>query len=906
MTAITFNPITGEDYSETVTFDRDRRFYYTCNNNVAAPSHWEDDAARLTEWRALDDSYDLAMYDLNSYIHSPPFVNTKLDAKILRTAYTQIMDASNRYTFISNVTMNNLSNDYFDSTRTTISVSNLHNLVRNDVNVRAFYKDYTTADSNLNNVIKTYLGPVGSPVFSTIRTKLTNIYNISETIFQFRYNRTDSPSHYSRNDLMNNQYTVIGCTHVDYTASAASTPYVMSLQEDSRYRCNFDVTPFLIRCDGVNMPISKCIDASNIEQVIYNYILQNPNKRIRTIKSIKAKGVNACEFVWDEVTVNPTTRVETNSSNNVTTEILYQQDLSSCTFFLPPPVGISGRSNYLFGTQNSAIEPLVLPPDSLKMFNKPVDSSNLANYSNYTTLRYKQAKFKFPAFTPPNPVPTNFLESNVDYVPRYDPVTFARIPNLIRPRKPIRVFYPGEEESKLGNYASNYCSDPAMLEKFILKYNGDSNNVDKIVQVVRAFTSDSNMCDIEVDRIKIATNHLSRTTMTVNMLEGFQNSPQRNSREFVYQSVNTSNYGLNIDRSTDSLSNPYQDGVGYGTPYLRSFQSDVVPYTSYFNDDLIKNFTDKTKSIRDNTNRLLVGLTGTRHLGGPSCTTKCQEPVIVQRIIEQYNKDGAASTRLDAEQNSAIQVLNSATNSSNTCHVLLENKQENYGDFYALDRKSPTNYYSENRLKFKKVIMEDEGGCSFYPTPNQIYQDISASDLALSSSANFNTYITPKRKDCSPVLCENPQLYNAAFSDYESKTGNVINSSMSNIKYIGIGKNRCDYLINTTVTLADGTPLVVEEEEGGGESNFDLALRVNYDTPLYTTSSTANCATDFNYTYTYNPNNFVLQTPLDLSEAVENPEYYQTVDSNSTFGSPLMGDLDDNAVIRGVVKNIAL
>jgi hypothetical protein len=149
---ITFNPITGEDYTETVTYDRDRRFYYTCDNSVAAPPHWEDQASRVTQWRALDDAYDLAIHDLNSFIHG--FPTNKLDANILRTAYTQIMDASNRYTFVSNVTQNNVSNDYFDTTTTTISISNLHNMVRNDPSVRTFLKDYRDAETTFDDIMR--------------------------------------------------------------------------------------------------------------------------------------------------------------------------------------------------------------------------------------------------------------------------------------------------------------------------------------------------------------------------------------------------------------------------------------------------------------------------------------------------------------------------------------------------------------------------------------------------------------------------------------------------------------------------------------------------------------------------------------------------------------------------------
>jgi hypothetical protein len=905
MIAITFDPITGENYSETITYDRDRRFYYACDNSIFAPHHWEDNIEYRSYLRNLTDTYDLRMNTLNKFTFESRFNNTTPLAPVLHTAYTQMMDASNRYVFISNVTINNLSNDIFERTNRPVVINTLYNMVGSDINVKPFFSNITEARSNITKIVNSQLKTSDVSVTNEIMTQLSNIYTASNAITRFRYDSNVSDSYPSKTKLKNNQYTLVGCTHIDGTGPAAATPTVLFIQEDTRYRCNFDVTPYLIRCQGANMSISKCIDASNIELVIYNYLLQNPTKRIKTINGIKAKGVNACEFVWNEVIMNPVTKLISSSNNNVTTTVLYQQDLSSCTFSLPPPVGISGTSNYLFGSQIGSTSPITGAPSSVKMFKNPVDSSDL-NYSNYTQLAYKEAKFKFPQFTPPKTVPTSFVESNVDYVPRYNPITFTPMPNLIRPRKPIRIFYPGEEESNLGNYTSNYCSDAEMLQRVLLSYNGNSNNTNKIVQIVRTFTSSSNTCDMEVDVMYPATNHVKRQTMTMNMVEGFQTASSGSNRRFNYQSVDSTNNGLNITRTTDTLSNPFQEGVNYGDPYLRSFQKDVGPYTTFFNDDLIKGFTSKTKAIRDNTNRLLVGLTGTRHLGLPPCTTKCQEPVIVQRIIEQYNKDNAASTRLDAENNSVIQVLNSATNSSNTCHVLLQNKLELYGDFYSNNKNSASNYYTENRLKFKKVLMEDEGNCSFYPVPNQTYQDISASDLALSSSANFNTYVTPKRIDCPPVNCGDPNLYNSAFSDYENKTGNTLSNAE---KYIAIGKNRCDYLIKSTIELSDGIPLTVpneeDEEESGGETLFDLVLRVNYDAPLYRADSTANCAADFNYTYSYNPDNFVLQVPLDLSDSVANPEYYQVVDSNSKFGSPLIGEIDDNATIRSAVHNIA-
>jgi len=891
ISVITYNPITGEDYSEIVTYDRDRRFYYVCDNSVDAPGHWEDYGNALTSpsnayWRSLDDAYDMAVNDLNSYVVARNSSNRGLTASVLHTAYTLMLDASNRYNFISNITRNNLSNEIVRLSNSPININNLNGFVEADADVKNFLKVYTDANTNLNTIINKYMNSENNiNVINNVRDKLAVITNASNAIQNYRYYDTNSISHPTNSTLVNNQYKLVGCTNIDGTGQCAINPDVKYLEEDSRYRCNFDVTPYFIRCSNVNMSISKCIDASNVELVIYNYLLQFPTKRIKTINSIKAKGVNSCEFIWDEITINPTTKIETGYKNNVKTEIVYQQDLSSCTFQLPPPTAISGTSNYLFGTQTGGTTSIQLAPTSLKMYTKPL-SVNQPNYTANTDLRYKRAKFKYPVFTPPGSIPTSFVESNVDYIPRYDPATFTPMRDLVRPKKPIRIFYPGDDERTLGNYSNTYCSDPAMLQRFLLSYNGNSNNVNKITTIVRTFTSSSNTCDMEVDIIEPSTNNLKRITMTMNMVEGFQSSSRNNSNNFTYQSVDSSAGGLYIDRNTDSLSNPYQDGVNFNEPYLRSFKTDVLPFTSYFNDDLIKNFTDKTKSIRDNTNRLLVGLTGTRHLGRPPCNTKCQDGEVVQRIIEQYNKDGVASGRYGTEQNSVIQVLNSATNSSNTCHVLLQNKNEVYGDFYLDEenKKNSSNYYSENRLKFKKVQMEDAGNCTFYPVPNQIYQDISASDLALSSSRNFNTYITPKRSPCNPVDCGNPDLYRAAMLDYTLKTGNPITYSNA---YMNIGLNKCDYLIKTDIRLDDGRMISLD---------MDFVLRVSYDAPLYNNTSTANCISDPNYIYSYSENNFVLQVEEDLSELVSNPEYYQLIEPNSSYISPLQGEIDSRLI----------
>jgi hypothetical protein len=167
--------------------------------------------------------------------------------------------------------------------------------------------------------------------------------------------------------------------------------------------------------------------------------------------------------------------------------------------------------------------------------------------------------------------------------------------------------------------------------------------------------------------------------------------------------------------------------------------------------------------------------------------------------------------------------------------------------------------------------MSNLGNCTFNPLPNQIYQDISASDLALTSSSNFNTYKKPIRVGCVPVNCRDANLYNLAFDDYKDKTGNTVDRLLQSMN---IGTNTCDYLIESQINI---------EDELLDPDNY--ILRVNYNNTLYQNGMNSNCS--LNNTYTYQENNFKLQVPLELDEFVDT-DYYEVQDSQGSNASPLV------------------
>lgn len=335
--------------------------------------------------------------------------------------------------------------------------------------------------------------------------------------------------------MINKYYDVTGCSHIDGAALAAVTPDVTYLESDIRFPCQFDVLPHLKRCENINITFDKCIDLSNISQVIQAVQRQKPNLRIKTIHSIKARGNNTCQYIWDEYDKETPAIIRQKTVNR----ILYQQDLSSCTFCLPeviPAVGTSKvqrifidnsdnkvdvpeivsrrysdgslmtgviKHKFVEGTSNiqTSLTDLTVPDiGGVYHFFQPLN-----NYKNTNNkLAFIKANYSDPVLPPGDgePVKTD-PQSNQLYVPRYDINNNSRkLPDLVRPKKPIRISYPNTQESSLGpttatNF-SNYCSDPVNMSNFMLRYNR-TNNSEMIVNIQRAFTTSPITCDYEID-----------------------------------------------------------------------------------------------------------------------------------------------------------------------------------------------------------------------------------------------------------------------------------------------------------------------------------------------------------------------------------------------------------------------
>lgn len=874
MNNITYDPVNGKRYSEVTSFNHDRRFYFNAPQDAIAPLYWEDSGD--SNWRDIDDRYDDVHEQLNTLIHSSPFTNTTVSVDLLATAYRLMVRSSNDYErAISHAsTLDDVLPFYAQQLSDDANFKNLLDDMYPQYKSQSNWQDTVATNTNLHYIkLGTTVPPptwnYGAGGYNALDMSqfapLSNLHsnavsNLTLYLSTFtgcsnaywNYQKT-LPNQQPTYNLYSN-YTVYGCTHIDSTAGGVIDPDICNEEIDIRKEVNFPTEIFFNRCPKTFMDMRQCIDLSNVELVVNAYSIKYPNQHIKSIQTIKPMGKNVCQFTWDEVTVDPVSQMESNYTK-VTNNILYQIDLSSCTFCLPGPSNSPNIYGTTIGTQVS--QTLTAPPSSVPIYKNPVADSNSPNYAfNTTTLQYYQGFYYQPTIgtdaQTSNTIVSMTIISNVDYIKQFVPSTGAEIPPLVRPKKPIRVHYPKPHEKALGNLSNDVCALPANIHNFILDYNGVPTN-NKITKVVRAYTTTSNICDMEVD-ILVGTN-VQRRTLTYNMKpEAFQNIEGFDTlQQYTYDSQIPTQQGLNIQKNTNGLPGEWSTiGYGFSIPYLSTLNPKVSENNRYFNDDLIKGFTNSTRGLKNTTNTFLVGLAGTQHLGDSNCTNKCSDPDIQQRIIEQYNLDGFPNARYDVSQNTMLNIITSVTASPTKCHLIFENEKDTYADAFSEgtfmynannDPYDPKhNYSTENRLFFKEVNMKQlPGTCSFLPTspgPGQTYKDISATDLALSTQFDMESLTNgtglsnittkfPVRSTCQ-VMCDT-LIANQAIADYQNTTGSLINNVYA---YMKTGYDTCDYYVNNSVYY-------VQPRATGDTaySNVEGVLRVKYTYPAYNTTN---------------------------------------------------------------------
>jgi hypothetical protein len=240
----------------------------------------------------------------------------------------------------------------------------------------------------------------------------------------------------------------------------------------------------------------------------------------------------------------------------------------------------------------------------------------------------------------------------------------------------------------------------------------------------------------------------------------------------------------------------------------------------------------------------------------------------MQRIMDSYNNFSTPTGLFNQEKNSMIQIVQASTDSNNNCHMIFENKNEYFVDYYSYDKFGSNNYTQTNTLMFKRFQMSyDTSVNSFKPNITSQYfnSTLMASDLTLSLGTNLPTYFKSVR---TPGICQvdgnNSALYNAFKTDYESVRGTKSNTILSNIKALNIGFDRTDYLVSQRM---EGVTSPIETRN---------IIRVKYTIGPY--NGTNSCS------WSYTPNSYKVQmvAPNSGTKTNLNYSYIQFIDTAPT------------------------
>ena len=358
--------------------------------------------------------------------------------------------------------------------------------------------------------------------------------------------------------------------------------------------------------------------------------------------------------------------------------------------------------------------------------------------------------------------------------------------------------------------------------------------------------------------------------------------------------------GLEIKRTTSTLSGSYSNsGYNFGGPAKSNIDNKFGSNTTYYNDNLVTEYTTSMSNLLNKTSEFLkplvqaIKLTNIPSGGGADrCATQpaglpptnvCSNPTYMQRIMDAYNNGNSPIGIYNQEKNTMTKIIQASTADGNNCHLIFENKNEIFNDMTYYDSNNSNNYTVTNTLKFMSFPMElpttTTTTCDFIPkkilpsnvigaSTISIYPPIKASDLTLSYGNNFlPPYISPLRNSICQVG-DTTSLYTALIADYSNKVnvaGNPLTyTTISKLNKRTIGYDKIDYLLS-------------QSNSANPNSIKKVILRAKFDLgPSVTTCD-----------WSYTPNSFKVQIVLpDTISVAEKLRYtslsfVDLVDSNS-------------------------
>jgi hypothetical protein len=553
-----------------------------------------------------------------------------------------------------------------------------------------------------------------------------------------------------------------------------STSEYFNIDRGAVIESSFGYAPEINFCVGSQVSVDQCTDQLRLRSMVDKYHAENPTRRIKIIRVIEPRGVDACYYKWDETAYVADTNDESIDYQSKEILLYYKiMDTTTCVWGMDR-----------FGPYETAAD-VYKQPRTIPI---PV-----------AARKPGQGIYKYPT----RKAVVDKL-GNTTWVP-------------IHPSKPFIVPRTLPPKATLGG-GTGTCDSRKQIEQCITDFN--KAHTDRKIQAVKAaWTAKPDRCDYLVDMLRVSGEKrvIQRESVAIQVKDAGSGLFTR-----VSDGSDKINSGTFIQPETPFLSTPDTSGGIFG--YKAVITALQTTFNNIIKPIVLQKPEVKLPEIATAANRGIESLSQLifNNQTLKACPAKkCSDPDILAAIYTRYNTDNNPTEQYEVDVHTMTRILKAGVASETECDVIFQDQNQSFSDLLL----EPTSIVNTG-MSYRFKLTPTGDACSGVPykvLPND-YKDVSGAAIGVRSDSttiyDANTNNIGFRVPLSTVDCRKPAIL-TAIKNYLN-TYNVDNNPGEIHTYktvdwsLNVGQNTCEYKI--TKDMKVGKTL---------EKNIETYLRVD-------------------------------------------------------------------------------
>jgi len=559
-----------------------------------------------------------------------------------------------------------------------------------------------------------------------------------------------------------------------------STSEYFNVDRGAVIEAAFGYAPEINFCAGSQVSVEQCTDQGRLRSVVDKYHAENPTRRIKVIRVIEPRGVDACYYKWDETAYTPDTNDESIDYQSKEILLYYKvMDTTTCVWGMDR-----------FGPYESAADVYKQP--------RTIPIPVAARKPGQGIYKYPTRKAVVDKLGN-----TTWALGNTTWAPIHPPTPFI-VPRPLPPK------------TTLGGGTAT-CDSRKQIEQCITDFN--KAHTDRKIQAVKAaWTAKPDRCDYLVDMLRVSGDKrvIQRESVSIQVKESSGIFTR------VSDGSDKINSGTFIQPETPLLSTPDTSGGVLG--YKAVVNALQTTFNNIIKPIVIQKPEAKLPEIATAANRGIETLSQLifNNQTLKACPTKkCSDPDIIKAIYTTYNTDNDPKEQYEVDVHTMTKILKAGVASETECDVIFQDQKQSFSDLL-LDPTTIVNTGKSYRFK----LTPTGDACSGVPykvLPND-YKDVSGAAIGVRSDSttlyDANTQNIGFRVPLTTVDCRKATIltgiknylnkYNTDNNPGEIHTYKTFDWSLN------VGQATCEYKVTKDMKRSKTL-----------EKNVETYLRVN-------------------------------------------------------------------------------